>query len=101
MNPNPNPIPNPSPISNPNPNPDPNPIFMVIPSQVNAASIMARVVQEGIPLVRVRVRVVSGLGLGLQLGGGLLPKTSHSIFYIRVGQIAIFSHCQPLEREDT
>ena len=26
---------------------------------------------------------------------GLLPTTSHSIFYGRVGQIAIFSHWQP------
>ena len=26
---------------------------------------------------------------------GLLPTTSHSIFYSRVGQIAIFSHCEP------
>ena len=41
------------------------------------------------------------LGLGLELGGGLLPTTSHSIFYSRFGQIAIFSHCQPLDREDT
>ena len=38
--------------------------------------------------VRVRVR-----------RGGLLPATSHSIFYSRVGQIAIFSHCQPLDWE--
>ena len=30
-----------------------------------------------------------------RVGGGLLPTTSHSIFYSRVGQIAIFSHCQP------
>ena len=36
--------------------------------------------------VRVRVRV---------RGGGLLPTTSHSMFCSRVGQIAIFSHCQP------
>ena len=26
---------------------------------------------------------------------GLLPTTPHSIFYSRVGQIAIFSHWQP------
>ena len=26
---------------------------------------------------------------------GLLSATSHSSFYHRVGQIAIFSHCQP------
>ena len=51
--------------------------------------------------VRVRVRVIlvsasrSGLGLG-----GLLSTTSHSIFYSRVGQIAIISHCQPLDQED-
>ena len=51
--------------------------------------------------VKVRVRVWLsiahlGLGSGLVLGlGGLLPTPSHSIFYSRVGQIAIFSHCQP------
>ena len=33
------------------------------------------------------------------LGGGLLPATSHSIFYSRVGQIAIFGHCQPLDSD--
>ena len=32
---------------------------------------------------------------GQRKGGGILPMTSHSIFYSRVGQIAIFSHCQP------
>ena len=31
--------------------------------------------------------------------GGILPTTSHSIFYSGVGQIAIFSHCQPLDWE--
>ena len=35
------------------------------------------------------------LGVGLGLRGGLLPTNSHSIFYSRVGQIAIFSHWQP------
>ena len=44
------------------------------------------------PEVRVTVRV---------RGGGLLPTTSHSIFYSRVGQTGLFSHCQPLDREDT
>ena len=37
--------------------------------------------------VRVRVRV--------RVTGGLLATTSHSTFYSSVGQIAIFSHCQP------
>ena len=27
--------------------------------------------------------------------GGVLPTTSHSMFYSRVDQIAILSHCQP------
>lgn len=27
--------------------------------------------------------------------GGLLPTTPHSFLYSRVGQMAIFSHCQP------
>ena len=31
--------------------------------------------------------------------GELLPTTSHSNFYSRVDQIAIFSHCQPLDWE--
>ena len=30
---------------------------------------------------------------------GLLPTTSHSIFYSRVGQMAIFSNCQPSDWE--
>ena len=41
------------------------------------------------PLIRVRVRVRRG------------EITSHSIFYSRVVQIAIFSHCQPLDWEAT
>ena len=44
-----------------------------------------------------RAGLGSGLGSGIGSGsrGGLLPTTSHSICYSRVGQIAIFSHCQP------
>ena len=38
-----------------------------------------------------RVRV----GVRVRVTGGLLPTTSHSTFYSRVSQIAIFSHCQP------
>ena len=42
------------------------------------------------------------LGLGSESrSGGLLPTTSHSIFYSRVGQIATFCRCQPLDWEDT
>ena len=56
------------------------------------------------------LRLVFGSGLGLGLGlvsvlvsvlvswlgaGGLLPTTSQSLFYGRVGQIDIFIHCQP------
>ena len=44
-----------------------------------------------------RLELGLGLGLGFRLGlgsrlGGLLPTTSHSIFYSRVAQIAICSH---------
>ena len=51
--------------------------------------------------VRVRVSVTVRVRLRLRVRvksrarGGLLPTTSHSIFYNTVGQIAIFSHCQP------
>ena len=46
--------------------------------------------------VGVRSRVGTSRGRGKGMGrGGLLPMTSHSIIYSRVGQIAIFSHCQP------
>ena len=38
---------------------------------------------------RVEVRV------SVRFGGGLLPTTSHFIFYSEVGLLAIFSHCQP------
>ena len=43
--------------------------------------------------IRVRVRFLKGFGLGL--GRGVLATTAHSIFvYSKIGQIAIFSHCQ-------
>ena len=48
--------------------------------------------------VRVGVRVMVGFRVRVRVrvrGRGLLPTTSHCIFYSRVGQIAIFSHCQP------
>ena len=45
--------------------------------------------------VRVRVRVNVRLRVRVRGGAGVVPTTSHSDFYSRVGQIAIFSHCQP------
>ena len=45
--------------------------------------------------VRVRVRFRVRVKVRVRLSRGLLPTTSHSIFNSRVGQIAIFSHCQP------
>ena len=46
--------------------------------------------------VRVRVRVRDRIKGRVKVrGGGLLPTTSHSTFYRRVGHIATFSHCQP------
>ena len=48
--------------------------------------------------VQVRVRVGVGVRVGVPVrvsGGGILPTTSHSVFYGRVGPIVIFSHWQP------
>ena len=45
--------------------------------------------------VRVRIRVRDQVRARAWVRGELLPTTSHSIFYSRVGQIAIFSQCQP------
>ena len=45
--------------------------------------------------IRVRVQVQVRLRVRERVGEGLLSTTSHSIFYGRVGLIAIFSHCQP------
>ena len=53
------------------------------------------------PRVRVRVRVRVTVRVTVTVRWGLLPTTSHSILYSRVGQIVIFSHCQPLDWEDT
>ena len=44
----------------------------------------------------IRIGIRLGLGLWLGLGGrGLLPTPCHSILHSTVGQIAIFSRCQP------
>ena len=64
--------------------------------QTNSAQALRVRVRVGIK-IRVRVRV----GIKIRVRWGLLPTTSHSIFYGRVGQIAIFSHCQLLGWEDT
>ena len=56
------------------------------------------------PVSRLGLGLGVGLGLGLGLGlggGGLLPTTSHSILYSRAGRIAMFSHCEPLDWENT
>ena len=46
--------------------------------------------------VGVGVAVGVGVGIGVEVGvGDYFPTTSHSIFYSRVGPIAIFSHCKP------
>ena len=45
--------------------------------------------------VGVMGRVMVGVMVRVMVGGGLLPTTSHSIFYSRVGQIGILSHCEP------
>ena len=45
--------------------------------------------------IATRVRVRDRVRIRDIVRGGLLPTNSHSIFYNRVGQIAIFNHCQP------
>ena len=45
-------------------------------------------------LQRVRVRAPVAVRVTVRVTGGLLPTTSHSIFYSRVGQIAVFSRSQ-------
>ena len=68
----------------------------------NSADLSVRASHQPIEL-----QLIDYLGLGLRLrlglglGGGLLPTTLHSSFYSRVGQIAIFSHCQPYDWADT
>ena len=46
-------------------------------------------------IIRVHWGLRLGLGCRAQGGLGLLPTTSHSIFYSRFGPIAIFISCQP------
>ena len=45
--------------------------------------------------VRVRAQVSVRVRVRAQVRGGILLTTSHSNFYSLVGQIAIFSHCEP------
>ena len=45
--------------------------------------------------VRVSVRVRVRVRARARVRGGLLPRTSHFTFYGRLGQIVIFSYCQP------
>ena len=70
---------------------------------VNASGVLCPIGSVDPIRVRVRVSVRVGARAMVRIGvrvrirvkRGLLPTTSHYIFYSRVGQIAIFRHCQP------
>ena len=65
------------------------------------ARVKARVYATVRVRVRVRVMFRVRVRVRVRVRGGLLPTTSNSICYSRVDKLAIFSHCQSLDREDT